>query len=215
MTDRARQSDHDRVEALLPWYVNETLADAERSAVERHLGDCAACRAALSELRELQQAVRRHPATPIVPVPDVGRLLDRLESSDAAPRRVGPRWAVAASIGAVLLALLGWLITAELPGPERTRFQTATSAPESSLMDYVLDLRFDEGLGAAQRERILENLDAAIVSAPDSFGAYRVVVKIPASTVEELDRYTRAIAAIDGVESVDVVALQLPVRREP
>lgn len=215
MTDDARKSDHDGVELLLPWYVNETLADAERSAVERHIGDCAACRSALSELTELREAVRRDPATPIVPVPDAGRLLNRLESSDAAPRRVRPRWAMAASIGAMALALVGWLITTERPVPEPTRFHTATSAPESSLMDYVLDLRFDERLGAAQRERILEDLGAGIVSAPDSLGVFRVVVKIPASTVEELDRYTRGIAAIDGVESVNVVALQLPVRREP
>ena len=39
--------------ALLPWYLNGTLRDDERRQVDQHLSSCAACRAELDELAQL------------------------------------------------------------------------------------------------------------------------------------------------------------------
>ena len=39
--------------ALLPWYLNGTLREDERRQVDQHLSSCAACRAELNELAQL------------------------------------------------------------------------------------------------------------------------------------------------------------------
>jgi hypothetical protein len=49
----------ERCQDSLPWYVANSLADDERTAVERHLTSCARCRSALEECRELALALRR------------------------------------------------------------------------------------------------------------------------------------------------------------
>jgi len=46
--------DHQEVQELLPWHVNDTLGDAERAGVEAHLKRCSSCRRELEELRGLK-----------------------------------------------------------------------------------------------------------------------------------------------------------------
>ena len=214
MTDRGRQNDHDRTEQLLPWYVNNTLDSGEREAVERHVERCPDCQAAVAELSLLQSAVWRDPATPIVPEPDVPGFLESLDSAGKS-LRLPTGWALAASIAVISVALLVYLALQGEPPELPARFETATSANGLAMMDYVLDLRFDDTVDAAARDDILRDIGPAQITRSGSDGVYRVVVKIPASSLEELDRYTSAIAAVDGVDSVDVVALQLPVSRDP
>src|SRR5262245_14314128 len=48
----------DPIAALIPWYVNGTLAPDERRRVEEHLAACAECRGLLEDLRELSPLVR-------------------------------------------------------------------------------------------------------------------------------------------------------------
>lgn len=215
MTDRGRQIDHDRSEQLLPWYVNNTLDTGEREAVERHVEHCRDCQAAVAELSLLQSAVWRDPATPIVPEPDVAGLLESLDSRGTSPRRRPSHWALAASMAAISVALLVYLALQGESPEVPARFETATSANRPAMMDYVLDLRFDDTVDAAARDDILRDIGPAQITRSGSDGVFRVVVKIPASSLEELDRYASAIAAVDGVDSVDVVALQLPVSRDP
>lgn len=49
------------VHHLLPWYVNGTLEEAERSGFQGHLPDCAACRAEIDLVRELRARIDAEP----------------------------------------------------------------------------------------------------------------------------------------------------------
>lgn len=57
MKSPASTASHDELEAQLSEYVDGSLGDDERRAVEQHLEGCADCRAALAELRETMSAL--------------------------------------------------------------------------------------------------------------------------------------------------------------
>ena len=54
---RERESEHPNVNALLPWYANETLDAGEAERVEAHLAGCADCRGELVLWRAVGAAV--------------------------------------------------------------------------------------------------------------------------------------------------------------
>lgn len=58
---QARQTEHDRVAALLSAYVDDRVNDGERALVDRHLQTCAACRNDLSTLRATVRVLRAAP----------------------------------------------------------------------------------------------------------------------------------------------------------
>jgi hypothetical protein len=84
---------HERVDALLPWYLNQTLADGERREVDEHLAACAACRRALEVERNVAEALRAGAEPAPAPHPQqFARLLERVEEAEAAPAEASPRW---------------------------------------------------------------------------------------------------------------------------
>ena len=51
---RFDDSAHRAADSLLPWFVNETLDEDKRAAVDRHLRECARCRRETELLREVR-----------------------------------------------------------------------------------------------------------------------------------------------------------------
>ncbi len=49
--------DHEELESLLPWYVNETLDEAEQNRVRRHVEQCTTCRDNVDMLLEVRRTV--------------------------------------------------------------------------------------------------------------------------------------------------------------
>ena len=60
---------------LLPFYLNQTLDDDDRMAVERHLADCPHCRETLAEWRQLAAAANREDVWLSLPVPPLSPLV--------------------------------------------------------------------------------------------------------------------------------------------
>lgn len=50
---------HQQLQLLLPWYVNESLGEVERLQVEGHIHGCPLCNRELVALRKLQVAVNQ------------------------------------------------------------------------------------------------------------------------------------------------------------
>lgn len=215
--DSKRERDHERVNLLLPWLVNDTLEETERLDVERHLRLCAACRDDRKLLERLRNGIRNDALTPIVPRADAARLLDRLDRQASpgrlptgiASKRVAA-FAVAASLVAVALTLL--LIRADWPGASPVVYETATGGEVAS-MDYVLRIRFEPDMPAAQRAELLKSLDARHI-VDDGADGYRSTVRLTLGSMEQLQQYTADLASMPGVSSAEVVAIQLPVRSE-
>ena len=216
MTDDSQLYVHDAIDLLLPWYVNHTLEPAEHDRVTRHVNACAECRQSVSLLAEIQAAVVRNKATPIVPQPRIDELLDSISTDNPLrhlDRQQSRTFFAAAAITLLLIATL-LLINQEDRSGIPQRFETATSSQVGASMDYVLTIQFESGTSPADRDRVLQDIGARDVSGASDEGSYRVIVQLSAASLEELDSYTGDLESLSEVRSVAVVALQLPVRSQ-
>ncbi len=216
MSDNRQLHDHNEIDLLLPWYVNHTLEPAEHDRVTRHLNACAECQESVSLLAEIQTAVVRNKATPIVPQPRIDELLDSISTSNPLrhlDRRPSKIFFAAAAVTLLLIATLILSNQENRSGIPR-RFETATSSQNSASMDYVLTIQFESGTSPVDRDRILQDIGARDVSGGSDEGSYRVIVQLSAASLEQLDSYTGDLASLSEVRSVAVVALQLPVRSQ-
>jgi len=216
MSNNRQLHDHGEINLLLPWYVNDTLEPAEHDRVTRHVTTCAECRKSVSLLTEIQTAVVRNKATPIVPQPRIDELLDSISTSSPLrhlDRRQSKTFLAAAAVTLMLIATLILSNQEDRSGIPQ-RFETATSSQDSASMDYVLTIQFESGTSPSDRDRILQDIGARDVSGGSDEGSYRVIVQLSAASLEELDSYTGDLESLSEVRSVAVVALQLPVRSQ-
>lgn len=153
MHDESRRLGHQEAWELLPWYVNDTLQDEERRAVEEHLARCPLCRSELASSRQVALAVQRAAELPDVAAERIDRLLARLdepavaraagESATGAPAaatvgRLAPavRWALALQAAAILALALGLAYLLAVPralsSPEPATSQAASPTAGSS-----------------------------------------------------------------------------------
>lgn len=215
MNESMRDAEHAAVDELLPWYVNRTLDPAELARVVRHLEVCEDCRENVSLLSRARVAINRPAATPILPPPRPEALLAAIERSTRS-RSQGlqrPVAAAAAAVGIAATALLMWPQD-EAGVPEPLSYETVTSVPQPAPMDYVMSLMFEPGVAAEDRRRVLADLDAGDVRLDESSGIYQVNVRLEASSLDDLTRFTAAVSARPEIRSAQIVALQLPMQRE-
>jgi anti-sigma factor RsiW len=208
----------DDVESLLPWYVNGTLAAADRARVERELERDASLRAALAFWRQTAQS--QH-ASAMPAAEDVGlaRTLARIRAESApaaAPRLAQPApslwqrlfggtWlkpAFATAL-AVIVVQSGLLLA-----PERMQYRGAAPADTPST-DATLAARvtlrvvFDPSVTEGQLRITLAAANAWYVGGPGDAGEYWLsVAPEQANAALETLRASgvvRAAATTDGV----------------
>lgn len=215
--DDARQPEHAAVDELLPWYVNETLSAGERARVLRHLDECGACRDSVSLLLRVDSVVNRPMATPILPPRRPARLLEQVDRLQRCGRRSfsGAAMGAAASVAIVAATLLLLLPDREAGVSEPPVYETATSASRPLTMDYVMSLEFERGVARGDRLRVLRELDAADIRGGGVSGAYQVNITLAATSLDELERFTSTVEDRPEVRSARIVAVQLPMQREP
>ncbi|MDA0679668.1 MAG: anti-sigma factor [Proteobacteria bacterium] len=215
MIEETTSTQHEQVSLLLPWFVNNTLDDMEREIVQNHIDECSECEKDVALYSSLRSAVTRSSPTPILPNANLTRLLDSIDGAKVFPstRRI-PRFRITlvASLTATLVVTALTLIYQARTQPVPTRFQTATSAVPVAAMDYVLNVHFAAGTEAADRDKVWREIDARSITPGDAEGLYQVTVKLRVSTLEELEQYTRDVQSLTSVQSIEVVAMQLPLK---
>ncbi len=95
------------METKLNEYVDGTLAAHDRASVEAHLADCAACRAAVAELRALVAGAGRLPQS-INPPRDLWPVIGSRIAQPATWNVQRLRWRAALAAAAVLVIALGF-----------------------------------------------------------------------------------------------------------
>ena len=238
MTAANVDNEHETVELLLPWYVNGTLDPEEHQLVERHLDRCAICRENLAMLSEIQDVVRQDDPTPLIAEPPVDALLLSLDKKlDEKPgedlkgkpekrsatfgkyRRTTPVAIAASTLLATIMVVV--VMTARdiddpqisaLPDGDPLSFTTQTVPPQTQTLEYVFEIAFMEGSDSMQHERILTELGANEISELDDGGRYRMVIRMPAASLAELERIAARIGDRPEIQSAEAVAMQIPVR---
>jgi anti-sigma factor RsiW len=178
-------AEHQEVSALIPWYVNDTLADPERHRVNVHVGSCAVCRDDLALHKRLFDGIDAQPALDYMPMASLKRLQARLDAAQAQtpsppmaplePSRSDTRrqW-MAASIAAMavaigLLAADRWVqFEARAQQPSYRTVTTSSPRPQGEVIRAV----FSPRITLVELQTILDEAQLKIVSGPTEAGVY-------------------------------------------
>ena len=174
-------AEHLEVSALLPWYVNETLAEADRLRVETHAGNCMACREDLAAQQRICEAIEAQPALNYMPVASLKRLqarLDTLAAPAATPPQEQPanrmpwRGWMAASVAALAVAVAlfaadRWVLEQRLQPSYRT-VTSSVPRPQGEVIRAV----FSPAITLVELQTILDEAQLRIVSGPTEAGVY-------------------------------------------
>lgn len=215
MIDQHHSRDHDEIDLLLPWYVNQSLDPEEHDRVREHVAICAECQQNVSLLADVQNTVLSNKSTPIMPAPRINDLVDAIESKKSYRHLYGRPSLTLLAATAATVVLVGVLLLFNPGGKSDAprQFETATSTGGDPAMNYVLSIRFGPNTSESDRNRILQEIGARDVSYAEE-GSYRVVVELSAASLEDLGGYTDNLKSMPEVESARVIALQLPMRTE-
>ncbi|MDC8015399.1 hypothetical protein [Tahibacter soli] len=209
----------DDVECLLPWYVNGTLAAAERERVERELARDASLRGALAFWQQAAQA-QRTSAAPVAEDVGLARTLARIraESAPAAASRpatpapsLWQRWFGGTWLKPAFAAALAVIVVQSglLVGIERTKYRGA-APPVSPATDAALASRvtlrvvFDPSATEGQLRVALAAANAWYVGGPGESGEYWLSV-----APEHADAALEALRA-SGLVRVAATTTQAP-----
>lgn len=162
---RLTPSQRARLREQLPWYVNGTLAEPERTALRELLGHDLLTRREWNETRALAEFV----ASEQTLCQDLGLRRLRALIAPPAPRRPAWRWAAAVLLPVLGLAGYAW----HLFGTER--FATL-SDPAPAAVEDVLRLRvqLDPATARADLAAAMEPFGARIVEGPQAPGLYTI-----------------------------------------
>lgn len=170
---------------LIPWYVNGTLEQGERRAVERQLAVDPALRAELAAQRQLADSVAALQALDVEMEVSLKAMRQRINSeasavswrdrSAAALRRFSsllrPRFNLVLPLGAVAASLALIMVALPTTPPQEARYYTLTSP---ALPFAASQLRVKVA-GEAQEERVLalfSTMALEVVEGPSSTGVY-------------------------------------------
>lgn len=179
--------------ALLPWYLNGTLREDERRQVEQHLSSCAACRAELDELTQLNVQLHEVYAAESEPSSQLQRAVlakikqeasTKQAKSVTGPKQLKgleywfrslfvPRWAPALVV-TLLVAQLGLLLWS-MTGPTLSDQVTTRGLASPTVR---LRVAFQETASERQIRSLVQGLHGRIVDGPTPDGAY--IMEVPA-----------------------------------
>jgi hypothetical protein len=187
MTDSS--SVHREVLELLPWYVNGTLPERERTRLDHHLGECLPCNAALRDERRLAGRLRDQDVVPLGPEHGKSALFARIDRGGqpagrrAATRRraIGLAGGLVPWIGYGLAAVLGggivwfWFAMTPLADPADGAFTTL--ATPAAAGDPRIDIVFAMPPTAAALESFRTEIGGVLVDGPSEIGRYTFAIE--------------------------------------
>ena len=181
---------HREIIELLPWYVNSTLAEQERTGIDAHLAACPDCRKQVETLQAIREAeIELNEAAPVPSPFLLTRALEQIDVLEARPRTWlhalfswwSPTPRLARAVMAAQLALLVCL--AGFTGWRERSFTTLTG-PSGSGVKIVVG--FEPGATEEQLRQTLREIDGEIVAGPSALNLYTVRVGASAGEVERL-----------------------------
>lgn len=205
------RTQHDEVEALLPWYANGSLEGAERRRVSDHIERCAACREELDFIGDVRTVLRVSAAAEQpAPVPRhagfaslPGELQAQIINAPRnRPQLLRKRYWVPA-MAASFLAAIGLGVALTVAWLDAPRFRTATSSNIAPTENHVLvAVRFVPDTALEELNSLLRRHDAVVVRGPDMND--RWLLEFPLVGDDTVVLRTALENGV-GIESVDIV----------
>jgi anti-sigma factor RsiW len=207
---------HAEATLLLPWYVNGTLAEDDRSRVDAHIAVCTLCaeeivreRLVHGRMLDIDRGVEYLPTASLQRFN--ARLNGAQQTASAAPagirRGLPVRRALAASVAALGCVLGGWFAgrsqippSAPVPASYRT-VTTASSRPPTEVIRAV----FAPRVTLMELQSILADAHLQIVSGPTDAGVFSLALTSPLPVDASLEILRRQ-TTVRFAEAVDTGA---------
>lgn len=176
---------HERIELLIPWYVNGTLPEGEMDLVNAHLGGCDACRRCLDEEVRFARRLRARPAG-TRQLPEVSAAWERVVVH--LPRAAAPPRFARAAVAGILTLLLGsaLLVTGAW---QRPAFQTLTAPADHP--GPVIQVMFQPDVSEQQVAEVVSEMSAVFLPAPAVAGVQRLALPTGSDGSAQLERLRR------------------------
>lgn len=225
MSSRARtirSLDCQAVENRLEGFLLDELEAREQGRLERHLADCAACRARVGKEQELLTWIPRS-LEPQAPPPDVlAGLLSRVRQDRGRRRRTSMTYALAAAAASVALALLMFRpmpansLARMLESPDVAVINLFTSldSPLAARYEYRTEthVRFDRSVGRILFNVISGEWHLAVhgLPRPPRGGRYILTGLVDGRIVDlgTIARWEDGVATLRGESSIDLTQTQ-------
>ncbi len=198
---------HDEVVRLLPWYVNATLEEGERRAVEDHLPACGECAREVDQLRGLAMALAESATDGPGADPErlsgvIGRI-DGLAAPQPSfwdamvawwgvvprPARLALAVQLALIVGLSVWGMGGWRLW-ERESTARTVAGPADAAPQRGARIVVT---FSEAAPESAIRKTILGVGGSIVSGPSALGLYTVELPLSPAEPEAIERVLQAL----------------------
>ncbi|MFC5585550.1 hypothetical protein ACFPOD_10535 [Nitratireductor kimnyeongensis] len=209
MNENAQSNRRDRLEALLPFFLNGTLSGAELREVEEWLASDPEAMASLAEAEgEYSATLADNEA--ILPPEDALARFSKALTEEAGPERIAklslrerlatflpslPVQAAWVAAGLAFAILLGQTFWFNLSQTE----QYSVAGAERENVPFLF-VTFSSHASIAHVSALLEESGVEIAAGPLPGGLYRVVV--PVETVEQYDRIVNELEQAELVETV-------------
>lgn len=206
------RTQHGEIEALLPWYANGSLEDAERRRVSDHLEQCAACREELDFIGDVRAVLRVSAAAEQpAPVPRhagfaslPGNLQAQIINSPRnRPQHLRKRYWMPA-MAASFLAAIGLGVALTVAWLDAPRFQTATSNIAAAENHVLIAVRFVPDTALEELNGLLRRHGAVVVRGPDVND--RWLLEFPLADNDDAAMLRASLEKGERIESVDIVA---------
>lgn len=215
---------HHHIWEQLPWYVNQTLPEAERTDVERHLTLCADCQAELTRWQQIATAVQRLDDPIAAPRPEqFDALMARIDVVEPIPQSWWssmraqldgylPVWRETPSLArlalaaqAVVIVLLAGAVLWRAQPPQNALYQTLSSEVTPTAYVGRFKLIFAPDTTERDMRQLLTASQATVIAGPSPLGVYTVEVPLASdapnalTTVLEAFRVHRIIQLAEPV----------------
>lgn len=221
------------IEELLPWYVNRTLPEAERTDVERHLAASPELRERLVQWQHLAEAVQAVEVAPPEPSPE--RFAALMAQIDAAPEPLAAesaprlwawlterfrafrqgwsdatgtaRFALALQCALIVLFITG--ITLQWPWSSPAVYQTLSSEQPAAVSPRgQLRLILADEMTTGELGDLLGRIRATIVDGPSALGVYTLALQLDANSAapEALQHALRTLRAHEHVTLAEPIS---------
>lgn len=216
-----QNTERDDIEALLPWHAAGTLRRRDRHRVDEALrSDPELARRSALVREELAETIRLNERLGAPSARVLDKLMAAIDEEVGGRRGIASplmaiRWiggfiaslsprtlAIAASVGALAIALQGFALLGVLTKPQGL-YQTAGVDGGAHKRGAFALVRFVHHASAAEITKFLENYQATLVDGPKAGGLFRVKVAVTSLAKEEL---ARIVARMQREHVVEYVA---------
>ncbi len=199
LTDSDQNTSHIEILKLLPWYINKTVNDADRSLVEGHLRSCLSCRIELELQQHFADRVKDTEDMELIHKQPYLQLRARIRQSGNSPERsIQPtrsiqqakqsgwfndfsEWMLSpVSLGAASLIAIGMLMIFTVIEHNLYRpivYKTLSLSGQGATHQNA-DIRivFKADTSLEQISQIVGSVDARLIGEPGNAGVYRLQV---------------------------------------